>query len=315
MTMSQKFMTRGVLAALLGVLLVPLSGTAQAAGSLVTVTVTAVGHKDAEPAVVAKEDVLVRQRDDRRPVVDWRAARGGEKAQLDLVILIDDSLDTGVGTNLDDLKKFIRSLPEGTRVAVAYAQNSSANLRQNLTDDKAAAAETLRLPLGLRDTFQSPYLAVVDLLGRLPQTQGRRAILLVSDGIDLLRGVSGSSPGSNTELQRAIEQAQRRNVQVFTLYAGGSGRVRRNFFLVSNGQGALSRLALETGGEAYFQGFQTPVSFQPFLEDLSRTLGQQYLLTFRAQPGEKAGYQRVRITTEVPGVELVAPTRVWVPAR
>lgn len=311
MTMSHESIGRMGLVVLLGALLLPLGAGAQAAGPLVTVTVTVVSH-GGDPASVTKEDVLVRQRDERRPVVDWVPA-GSERAPLELVILIDDSLDTGVGTNLDDLRKFIRALPTGTRVAVAYAQNSSAQLRQNLTEDREAAAKSLRLPLGLRDSFQSPYLAVVDLLGRLPQTQGRRAILLISDGIDLMRGVSDSSPASNNELRRAIERAQRNNVQVYTLYASGSGRIRRNFFLVSNGQGGLSRLALETGGEAYFQGFQTPVSFQPFLEELNQTLSQQYLLTFRAQPGEKASYQRLRVTTEVPGVELMAPTRVWAP--
>ena len=321
--MSHKLLARVGVVALVSALLLPLGAGAQAAagtGPLVTVTVTVVG----DAASVTKEDVLVRQRDDRRPVVEWVPAyaeasaggpAGGEQGPLELVILIDDSLDTGVGTNLDDLKKFIRSLPAGTRVAVAYAQNSSAQLRQNLTADREEAAKALRLPLGLRDSFSSPYLAVVDLLGRLPATKGRRAILLISDGIDLMRGVSGSSPASNNELQRAIERAQRKNVQVYTLYASGSGRIRRNSFLVSNGQGALSRLALETGGEAYFQGFSTPVSFQPFLEELNKTLSQQYLLTFRAQPGEKAGFHRLRVTTEVPGVELMAPTRVWVPTR
>jgi hypothetical protein len=283
---------------------------AQAQGPLVTVTVTVVG----DAAGVTQEDVLVRQGNQRRPVVSWVPA-GSEQSSLDLVILIDDSLDTGVGTNLDDLKKFIRGLPEGTRVAVAYARNGNALLTQNLSADREEAAQGLRLPLGMRDTAQSPYLALIDLLGRLPETKGRRAVLLVSDGIDLFRGVSGSSPASNTDLQRAIERAQRQNVQVYTLFASGSGRVRRNFFLVSNGQSSLSRLALETGGEAYFQGFSTPVSFQPFLEELSKTLTQQYVLTFRAAPVEKAGFQRVRITTEVPGAELMAPTRVWVPAR
>ncbi len=316
--MSHGFSVRMGLAVLLGVCLFPLAGLAQAQGPpfdsaqglrLVTVTVTAMG----DATSVTKEDVLVRQGKERRPVVSWVPA-GGEQASFDLVLLIDDSLDTGVGTNLDDLKKFIRGLPDGTRVAVAYAQNSSAQLRQNLTADREEAAKALRLPLGLRDTFQSPYLAVVDLLGRLPEAKGRRAVLLISDGIDLFRGVD-SSPASNTELQRAIERAQRQNVQIYTLFASGSGRIRRNSFLVLNGQGALSRLALESGGEAYFQGSSTPVSFQPFLEELSKALSQQYLLTFRAVPGEKAGYQRVRITTEAPGVELMAPTRVWVPAR
>lgn len=321
-----------ILLALTGVLLLPLGAAAQGEGPLVRVTVTAVEHKGGDAGSVTKEDVQVRQGKERRPVVDWQAAGAqGEWAPLDLAILMDDSLDTGVGIHLDDLKKFIRSLPASTRVAVAYAQNGSANLRQNLTADKEGAASALRLPLGLRDSFASPYLAVMDLVQRLPfdsaptsrgSAQGlrpeskdrRRAVLLISDGIDLMRGVRNSQPGLNFELERAIEQAQRRNVQVYTLYAGGSGRIRRNFFLVSNGQGSLSRLALETGGEGFFQGFSTPVSFEPYLEELGKMLSQQYVLTFRARAGEKSGYQRIRVTTEVPGVELMAPTRVWVPA-
>jgi len=55
------------------------------------------------------------------------------------------------------------------------------------------------------------------------------------------------------------------------------------------------------------------VSFEPFLDDLKDMLEHQYVLTFSAKPGTKSGYQPLKVTTEVPGVELIAPARVWVP--
>ena len=303
----------------------PLSELAQAQGAAsgapVRVTVTAVGHKGADPASVTKEDVQVRQKNERRPVLSWtpayaKASAGGpaqgQQAGLDLLVLIDDSLDSSVGIQLDSLAKFVRSLPPTTRVAVAYARNGTADLRQNLTDDHEAAAKALRITLGNPGAGGSPYLSLIDLLNRIPPGSNRRAVLFISDGIDLFRGVSGSSPGSNFDLQRAIDRAQRVNVNVFTLYASGAGRLRRNSFLVGNGQSSLSRLAAETGGDGFFQGFGTPVSFEPFLEDLNQMLEHQYVLTFSAQPGAKSSYQPLKVTTEVPGVELIAPARVWV---
>ncbi|HXE74861.1 MAG TPA: hypothetical protein VNN18_04385 [Candidatus Xenobia bacterium] len=295
-------------------LVAPLSGLAQSAGGVpVKVTVTAVGHKGADPASVTKEDVLVRQHEQRRPVISWVSAQD-QKVGLDLIVLVDDALDSSVGLQLDPLAKFIRSLPPTTRVAVAYARNGTIDLRQNLTDDHDAAARALRLPLGTPGAGGSPYLSLIDLLNRIPPGSNRRAVLFISDGIDLFRGVSGSSPGSNFDLKRAIDRAQRANTQVFTLYASGAGRLRRNFFLVGNGQSCLARLAAETGGESFFQGFGTPVSFEPFLDDLKDMLEHQYVLTFSAKPGAKSGYQPLKVTTEVPNVELIAPARVWVPA-
>jgi hypothetical protein len=73
-------------------------------------------------------------------------------------------------------------------------------------------------------------------------------------------------------------------------------------------------VAEETGGEAFYLGFETPVSFAPYLEELMRRLNHQYLLVFLAKPVKKSGLERVKVRTEIPGVELVAATRVWVPA-
>lgn len=286
--------------------------TSPPASDLVRVTVTATGRDNNPPPEVARDEVLVYQDGQRRPVVDWVPAQG-EQAGLDLAILIEDSLDSSVGLQLNDLSRFIQALPPTVRVGVAYAHNGVATFRQDFTADHALAAKALRLPLGTVGAFASPSLSLLDLFQRWPDTSNRHAVLLISDGIDLFRG-GFDSPGSNVDLQRAIDHAQRNGIPVFTLYATGAGRARRNFFLVMNGQGNLSRLAYETGGEAFFQGFQTPLAYEPFLQDLTKLLAQQYVLTFRAQLGEKAGYRHLRVTTERPGVELMAPTRVYVPA-
>jgi hypothetical protein len=50
------------------------------------------------------------------------------------------------------------------------------------------------------------------------------------------------------------------------------------------------------------------------LEDMSRKLNQQYLLTFIAKPEKKAGMRRIKLQTEVPNAELVSADRVYVPA-
>ncbi len=80
------------------------------------------------------------------------------------------------------------------------------------------------------------------------------------------------------------------------------------------GQNDLARIADESGGEAYFQGFQTPIAFAPYLEDLTSKLNHQYLLTFVPKPEEKAGFRSVKLQTEVSNAELAAADRVYVPA-
>lgn len=283
-----------------------------AASDQVQVVVTAVGRHGKAPEPVPANSVVVFQEKQRRPVVNWEPLAS---QPVNLALVIDDSLGTGLGIQLDSLAQFIRALPANVRVAVVYTRNASAAAQQDFTPDHEAAARALRLPLGSPGAIGSPYLSLADLLERWPPGKAPGQVLFISHGIDLFRGIADSAPGINPDLQRAINLALRRGTVVSTLYAEGAGRLLKNFFLVSNGQGCLARLAAETGGEAYFQGFSTPVSFQPFLERFGENLGQQYLLTFRASLGEKPAYRRLRVEAEVPDVELIYPTRVYVPAR
>ena len=287
---------------------------AQGGGSdLIRVTVTVTSRDHGAPPVLAKEDVMVRQDKERRTVVDFVPAQA-DRAGLDLAILVDDSLDVTLGSQFKDLFQFLRALPETTRVAVFYSYHGSTSLRQDFTADHELAVKALRLPNGSINDGSSIYLSIADLVKRWPKNENRAAVLLISDGIDIFRGVSLSEPYDDIDLQAAIEQAQRKGINVFPLFASGAARYRSNFYMIGNGQSCLLRIASETGGEAYFQGSQTPVAFRPFLEKAMNRLARQYVLTFRALPGEKAGFARLRVTTEVPRVEITAQSQIYVSA-
>jgi hypothetical protein len=282
------------------------SGTAP-----VHVVVTVEAHKGGETPLINREDVMVHEGHDRDRVIDWIPAQG-EHGSLELMIMLDDGSDTTVGTELEDLRKFINAQPDTTTIGVAYMRNGTAQVVQNLTSDHALASKALRLPLGMRGANGSPYFSLIDLVKRWPATMARRAVIMATDGIDHFYG---SGDLQDPYLDEAIENALRAGITVSAIYTPAVGHFGHSYSQAYWGQTYLSKLADETGGEAYYVGFTgPPVSFTPFLDDVQKRLAHQYVLTFMPKPQKKAGWQRIRLMTEVPNTDLVAPTRVWMAA-
>ncbi|HKV77643.1 MAG TPA: hypothetical protein VJP02_05870 [Candidatus Sulfotelmatobacter sp.] len=252
----------------------------------------------------------------------------GDNAALQLMILIDDTLDPMIGGNLNDLKEFIKAQPPLTVIGIGYMSNAGVNIVQNFTADHELAVKALRLPRGGLSTMDSPYLSLISLVKGWPQQKVRREVLMLSDGIDRLRGekprpsqrgpnfgpVYHSMPTISVDTTSASEISQRYNVIVHSLYAVGVGRAGRSSWDLQLGLSGLSKIADETGGECYSLGTSSPVSFKPYLERFQRALDNQYYLVFLAIPGKKAGLQRVKIQTEVSNSEILAPDNVWVTA-
>jgi hypothetical protein len=272
-----------------------------------------------------KEDVIVKQGKDRMPVMEWIPAKG-DQAAMQLFLLIDDTCDTSLGTQLSDLKQFIAAQPASTVVAIGYMRNATVNIVQNFTADKELAAKAIRLPLGGMGASDSPYLSVVDLVKRWPASKLRREVIMVTDGIDRLRSFGNPSMGRtgrgmstmptfSPDVDTASSVAQRYGVIIHTIYWRGVGHLGRNYWEANLGQNSISKLSDETGGESYFLGLQNAVSFKPYLEELQKVLDNQYYLVFRAKPGKNDGLQRVKISSEVPNAEIVSADNVWVPAK
>ncbi len=274
----------------------------------VHMVVTAEARHGTDVPVITREDVTVNQGRERVQVTDWVPLEG-EHAALQLFVLMDDASGATLGAQLEDLRRFILSQPPSTAIGVGYMRDGTVDILQNLSGDHALAAKALRLPLGTAGALASPYLSIGDLIKRWPESPVRREILMVSDGIDRFGGVGPTNPYVDT----AIEQAQRAGVIIYAIYATGIGHFGHTYWRFFWGQNYLSKVTTETGGEAYFLGYDTPVSFSPYLDDLTRRLTHQYLLTFLAKPGKKPGLQPVKIRTEVPNAELVAADMVYVP--
>lgn len=252
---------------------------------------------------------MVYEGKDRDTVTEWMPAQG-DRAGLELFILLDDGSESNLGQQLPDLRKFIEAQPASTKIGIAYMQNGVARIEQNLTSDHALAEKVLRLPMGIRGANGSPYFSLSDLIKRWPKTADRREVLMASDGIDLYYG---SGDMLDPYLDEAIQNAQRAGVVVSAIYTPGVGHFGHSYWQAYWGQLYLAQVADKTGGEAYYIGMNgPPVSFAPYLDDLGRRLSHQYLLTFLAKPPKKAGWQQVKLRTEVQNVDLVSADKVYV---
>jgi hypothetical protein len=280
------------------------------AGPSVNLVATVEARHGSNIPVITRDDVMVYQGRDRDKVTDWLPLQG-DHAGLELFILLDDSSNVSLGSQLEDIRQFILAQPASTKIGIAYMQNGIAQVMQNLNSDHTLAAKALRLPLGSPGANASPYFSLGDLIKRWPENPERREVIMITDGIDRYWG---SGP-DNGYVDTVIEQAQRAGVIVYTIYTPGEGHYGHSYWRTYWGQNYLSQLADETGGEGYYLiGSAPPVSFTPYLSDVTRKLGNQYLLTFIAKPQKKAGMERIKLQTEIPNAELVSADRVYVPA-
>ncbi len=285
--------------------------SAPAPGVPAHMVVTVEPHHGSEVPAVNREDVMVYEGKDRDTVTEWVPAQG-DRACLELFVLLDDGSSASLGPLLSDIKQFISGQPASTKIGIAYMQNGMGRIEQNLTSDHALAEKALRLPMGLRGANGSPYFSLSDLIKRWPESTNRREVVMISDGID---PYYGSGDLQNPYLDEAIGDAQRAGILVSAIYTPGVGHSGHSYWQTYWGQLYLAQVADRTGGESYYIGFNgAPVSFAPYLEDITHRLSHQYFLTFLAKPPKKAGLQPVKLRTEVSNVDLVSADRVYVPA-
>jgi hypothetical protein len=275
----------------------------------VTTVVTVLGPKYVAAAAIAKDDIAVYEAKEKKNVTAWVPAQG-DRAALELAIVIDEADRTELGVQFSDITNFIKSQPKTTGIGIFYASNGRVQAASEFNTDHDAVAKSLRMPFGSIGASSSIYLSLMDLVKRWPVTGARREVLLIADGIDRFRG-DPYSPDVDSTIQRA----QKAGIMIHTLYATGVGRFSRNMFQVNYGQSNLAKMADGTGGEAFFQGLQTPISFAPYLEQLATVLKNQYWLTYATSRSKKKGgeLRGFRVQTEQRNVEISSAEKVFVP--
>jgi len=235
----------------------------------------------------------------------------GDRAGLELVILIDGGARNSLGRQLDDIRQFVLSLPPTTQVGIAYMQNGRAVMEGALSADKSTVVKALHLPGGVAGSSASPYFCLSDLAKHWPSSNrdNRREVIMITDGFDPY------NPHFDPEdpyLQAAITDSVRAGLVVDSIFWHDSGFASRTFGGTNAGQNLMSLVTDATGGYFYYQGFSNPVSFSPFFADLGRRLDNQYELSFLAPAKAKPEIASLKVKLEAPNAKLTAPERVIV---
>ena len=254
-------------------------------------------------------DLTASQGNTRVPVVSLQRLVG-DLAGMQLFVFLDDSTrSSSLGTHLSELKAFLGTLPAGTQVAVGYMRNGTFALAQSFTTDHQKAASALRLPDAMPGENGSPYFALSDLVKHWPSKQStrRRAVLMLTDGVDRYYGTSIED---DPYVDAASHDALKEGVTVYSIYLRGAGVYGRGDWVTNVAQSRLEKISEETGGSAYFQGFRDPVTISAFLNDFQDRLGNQYQVTIEAS--NHKGVQPVKVRTELPGLKIEGPTRMYV---
>lgn len=274
------------------------------------IVVTLEPKRGKEIPPVEANDIAVQQGNQKNKVQSLIPA-GQDGKGMQLLLLLDDSARGSFDTELPALRQFVTSLPASTEVAIGYMRNGTNQMVADFTKDHEAAAKAIRLVTGPGGADVSPYDSLSEAIKRWPNGAERREVIMISSGIE---GLGGGYNPDNPYVNRGIADAQRAGVVVYTIYTPAAGHFGHSFWRESWGQNFLSQLSDETGGESYMVGFGSPVSFQPFLQQITGQMQHQYLLTFEAKAEKKPGLQPIKVRVTEKDASIAAADKVFVRA-
>jgi len=266
-------------------------------------------HDGVLPASVTGQDLSVKINGKRANVTAWKPFQSPANS-LELVVLIDSSARTSLGSQFSDIDHFIKGLPPNTKAAIAYMQFGRAVLAGVLSADHAQVLCELHLTGGAPGSSASPYFCLSDLAAHWPSEDraARREVLMVTDGVDNYE--TGFDP-ENTYVQTAIRDSVRARLVIYSIYWQNRGRSSTPYE-TNTGQSYLNLVAEATGGKSFSMGTGNPVSFQPFLDELTRRFRNQYEIGFTTGLTGKAEVEPLKLTLHAPGTEVDAPQQVFV---
>lgn len=267
-------------------------------------------HEGVVPPSVANQDLAVKLNGKNAKVTKWTSLQGPDN-RLELVVLIDGSARNSLGSQMEDIAHFINSLPPNTKAAIAYMQNGNAVFATPLSADHAQVLSALHLPGGMRGSSASPYFCLSDLAKRWPSADrnARREVVMVTDGVD---NYERQYDPDDPYVQAATKDAVKARLVVYSIYWKSQGLADNTAYANNTGQNLLGQVAEATGGKNFWQGSGNPVSFQPFLDELTRRLRNQYELGFVVRSNGKAEMENFKLKLSAPGTEVDAPQQVFV---
>ena len=221
-------------------------------------------------------------------------------APVSIVLALDESgsMRRSAAAVVEAAHEFVAALrPEDSLAPMLFADQ--AVLVHDLTKDRGAVIEAIDGYKAIGGT--ALYDALSDAMARLKRVEGRRAIVVLTDGRD--ENNPGTGPGSARSLDDVLAMVKETDATIFTIGLGT--RVDRP---------PLEQLARLSGGQAYFpvevSGLQD--QYRRIVENLRRRYVLSYTSTNIARNG---AWRNVEIRSRSSGIVVTSRGGYFAPDR
>src|SRR5580704_16376287 len=141
--------------------------------------IATVGHYyGPETPALTQESLAITQHYEPLAITNLIPLRG-DRAGLELFLLVDNCSSCEPGTKFEELRRFIVSQPVATSIGVAYIRNGNLEVAENPSRDRERAVAALNVPEGNKPS--NPYDAVTALIKSWGTSPSRHAILMISN--------------------------------------------------------------------------------------------------------------------------------------
>jgi len=173
-----------------------------------------------------------------------------ERKPVNIILLLDVSLSMKKESRLETAIKagqiFVEELEPEDRVSVVTFSDE-VHVLQDFTGDRTRILGTIESVLPQRGT--ALYDAVWSSVRRLGQEEGRRALVLLSDGQDL--AFDGMSAGSTHTFDQAVSEALKQQTTIYAIGLGEQLEHDFDFNRLHSAKEVLTRFASDTGGRFF----------------------------------------------------------------
>jgi Ca-activated chloride channel family protein len=240
-------------------------------------------------------------------LVDEKAAEISELARSEtpvrLAVLFDNSSSVTQAREFEKkaaIKFFKRVLRPDKDLAALYSVATGSRLEQPLTKNTAQltqAIENFAMPQGATALLDG----IIKAANYLKETDGRRVIVIVSDGEDTI---------SDATFEDTVKAVQATNCQVYVIKTTDFENFKKTGLRVGNAnirvlaaERRMQEIAAQTGGEVY-----SPIDERELdqaFNQLAAELSQQYILSYYPEEHDKVGQFRT-ISLKIKGREGLA---------
>jgi Ca-activated chloride channel homolog len=274
---------------------------------LVNVYATVRDRKGASVLNLTQDDFTILEDGAPQVVTHFTSA----KVPLTIVLLIDASNSMNLGGKIDLARKaaveFAESIDAEDRLMVLSFNDDLQGLASPSADRRAikTAIEAIQARGGT-----ALYDAIYRAADRLAGVEGRRVVVLLSDGRD--QAFTDNEPGSLHLFEEALEKAHRSEVSVYTIGLGPHLDTELDLRHERSLKDILDQLARTSGGRSYYpeRAGQLSGIYRQIAVDLKAQYALAYVSTNRARDGK---WRTITLKPRHPELDVEARSGYYAP--